>query len=75
MITHGGGRIKSRIACTKPLGGETLVAFVGFFFGVVAERLGGCDEGALPSGLDSDMLALSGYAWRVVGGVKREGRG
>ena len=40
LITHGGGRIKSRISCTKPLGGETLAAFVGFFFGVVVERLG-----------------------------------
>jgi len=37
LITHGGGRIKSRIA----LGGETLVASVGFFSGVVGERLGG----------------------------------
>jgi hypothetical protein len=41
LITHGGVRIKSRIACTKPLGGETLVASVGFFSGVVVERLDG----------------------------------
>jgi hypothetical protein len=49
LITHGGGRMNSRIACTKPLGGETLVSVVsvGFFSGVEV-------------GLD--ILALSGYA-------------
>lgn len=43
LITHGGRCIRSRIACTKPLEGETLVlvASVGFFSGVVAERLAG----------------------------------
>jgi hypothetical protein len=42
VITHGGGRIKFRIACTKPLEGETLVlvASVGFFSGAVVETLG-----------------------------------
>jgi hypothetical protein len=37
LMTHGGGRIKPRIACTKPLVGETLVAFVDFFSGVVVD--------------------------------------
>jgi hypothetical protein len=40
LITHGGRRIKPRIACTKLLGGETLIASAGFFSGVV-ERLDG----------------------------------
>ena len=40
LITHAGGRTKLRTACTKPLG-ETLVASVGFFSGVLAERLDG----------------------------------
>ena len=74
LITHDGGRIKSRIACTKSLEGGTLVLVttVGFFSGVV--RLVGRDGKASRSGLDSDILALSGCAYRVVGGVQIRGR-
>jgi hypothetical protein len=61
LITHGGRCIKSRIAC-KPLGWGTLVASVGFFSSVGVERPDGRDEKASRSGLDSDMLPLSGYA-------------
>jgi hypothetical protein len=64
LITHGGRRIKPRIVCTKPLGGETLGAFsvsVGLFSGVVLERPGGWDEEVSRSSLDSDILVLSGY--------------